>query len=104
MNIVKEPIDALTEIEYQFSVIVTDISATAPDDYLAQQKPSLFDPERQRLQYNVTINDDSLIEGTETFQLKLLVSEQPHFLLGNITTVTVTITDDEKGEDEGKVY
>ena len=30
------------------------------------------------------------------------MAEPPHFLLGNITRVTVTITDDDEREDEGK--
>ena len=44
----------------------------------------------------------ALIEGNETFQLELSVAEQPHFRLGSITRVTVTIADDDEREDEGE--
>ena len=98
--IVKGPMDAETEITYQLSVMATDITATAPDDYMAPAQALLsIDPDRQRLQYTLSIEEDALIE---TFQLELLVAEQPHFLLGSITRVTVTITDNDDREDEGK--
>ena len=100
MNIVKEPINAETEIRYQFSVVATDITATAPDDYTVQQQAHFsIDPDEHQFTNIITINDDALIEGIEIFELQLFVVEQPHFLLGNITRVTVTITDDD-GEDE----
>ena len=97
--IVKEPMDADTEIEYQFSVMATDITATAPDDYRVPAEFLVFiDPDRQQLPYLVAIEDDALIEGNETFELELFVAEQPHFLLGSITRVTVTIIDDDINE------
>ena len=101
--IVKEPRGAITEIEYQFSVMATDITATAPDDYVAPaQALFLIGPDRQRLQYTLAIRDDALIEGIETLQLELFVAEQPHFRLGNITRATVIIVDDDEREDEGQ--
>ena len=102
--IVKEPRDAETEIESEFSVMVTDITATAPFDYeVVTGSPILsIEPNRQQLQYTLQIKDDIDVEGMETFQLELFVAEQPHFLLGSITRVTVTITDNDKREDEGR--
>ena len=38
VNIVKEPRDAETEIRYQFSVMATDVTANAPDDYKLQNR------------------------------------------------------------------
>ena len=106
VNIVKEPSDAETGITFQFSVKDSFITATAPDDYtfgeLDKRLLALIEPERQRYSIRVVINDDADIEGIETFQLELFVDEQPHFLLGSITRVTVTITDDDNCEDEGK--
>ena len=100
VNIVKEPRDATTEIRYQFSVLAIDITATAPDDYnVAAQALLIIEPERQQLPYTVDIIDDSLLEENETFQLELFVAEHPHFRLGSITRVTVTITEDDKRED-----
>ena len=99
--IVKEPIDAETEIRYQFFVMATNITATAPDDYMAPQQAFYFiEPGRQQLTYVVIINEDAIKEGIETFQLELFVAEQPHFLLGSITRATVTITEDSSCEDK----
>ena len=101
--IVKEPMDAETEIRYQFSLMTNDITATAPDDYEASPGIRFFlDPDRQQLTYLLSINDDAIIEGNETLQLELFVAEQPHFLLGSITRVTITIVDNDEREDEGE--
>ena len=101
--IVKGPMDAETEITYQFSVMATAITATAPDDYAAPAQALFFiGPGRQRLRYTLSIRDDALIEGIETLQLELFVAEQPHFLLGSNTRVTVTIVDNDERKDEGK--
>ena len=105
VNIVKEPRDAETEITYQFSVRASEVTATAGDDFTIGQDEQIglsITPLEQQRGFLVTIIDDALIEGNETFQLELLLAEQPHFLLGSITRVTVTITDDERREDERK--
>ena len=97
--------NAATEIRYQFSVIATDINTTAPDDYSAGDEPRFFiEPEAQQFEIHVTITDDAEIEPVETFQLELFVAEQPHFRLGNITGVTVTIIDNDECEDEEKEW
>ena len=102
VNIVKEPRDAETEIRYAFSIKATDITAAASDDYSVHEQAHLFiDPDRQRFTYIVRINDDALIEGMETFQFELLVAQQPHFRLGSITRITITIIDDDIREDGG---
>ena len=108
MNIIKEPIDAETEIRYQFAVGATSVTATSPVDFTLktpdEQILDFIDPEVQQLGLVVRIIDDALMEEIETFQLELFVGEQPHFRLGNITRVTVTITDDDdECEDEGSV-
>ena len=107
VNIVKEPRNVETEIQYQFSVLATDITATAPDDYtlvvrVPEQVLLFIEPQTQQVLISVRILDDALIEEIETFQLELFVAEQPHFRLGSITRVTVTIIDDDKREDEGR--
>ena len=102
MIIVKEPRDAKTDMTYIFSVLATDVTATAPDDYtLGRSYEQIIDPQSQQLEFPILIIDDAEIEGKETFQLKIVL---PHtlFRLGNITRVTVTITDDDKREDDGK--
>ena len=100
--IVKEPGGAITEIGYQFFVIATDVTATAPHDYMAPQAINFIEPESQELPFIVVIIDDPLLEGIETFQLELFVAEQPHFLLGSVTRVTVTIADDDEREEDRK--
>ena len=107
VNIVKEPRDAQTEIRYQFSVRATEITALSPEDYSfgtmgQEQIRNFINPADPSITVRVTIENDLEIEGSEEFQLELFVAEQPHFLLGNITRVTVTITDDDRREDEGK--
>ena len=82
--------------------MATDITATAPHDYIAPQSFSFIGPHRQRLQYPAEIRNDLLIEGIETFQLDLFVAEHPHFLLGSITRVTVTIIDDDIRKKKGR--
>ena len=105
VNIVKEPRDAETEITYQFSVRATEVTATAGDDFTIGEDEQIglsITPLQQKQGFRVTIVDDALIEGVETFELELFVAEQPHFLLGSIRRVTVTITDNDRREDEGK--
>ena len=60
--IVKEPRSAITEIEYQYSVVGSDVTATSPDDYRAPEARVYIQPERQQLPYTVQISDDYLIE------------------------------------------
>ena len=101
--IVKEPRGIITESEYQFSIMATDATATAPDDYMVPQAHNFtLVPGRQQLQYTVEIIDDPFAERIEIFRLELFVVEQPYFLLGSITRVTVTIIDDDEREDEGR--
>ena len=73
-----------------------------PDDYTVPQFLDFIGPDSQQLQYYIAIRNDAFIEEVETFQLELFVAEQPHFLLGSITRVTVTIIDDDEREDEGE--
>ena len=105
VNIVKEPIDAETEITYDFSVRATEVTATAGEDFTIGEDEQIglsITPLEQQKGFLVVILDDARIEGIETFELELFVAEQPHFLLGSITRVTVTITDDDRREDEGR--
>ena len=105
VNIVKEPSDAETEITYQFSIRATEVTATAGDDFTIGEDEQIglsITPNQQEQGFLVRIMDDALIEGVETFELELFVAEQPHFLLGSITRVTVTITDDDRREDKRK--
>ena len=103
--IVKEPRDAKTDVTYQFIVEAASVTATAPDDYtLEPQNEHILvsiNSSVQQYGFIVRINDDALIEGTETFQLELSAAEQSQVLLGSITRVNVTIIDDDS-EDEGK--
>ena len=103
VNIVKEPRDVETDITYQFSVVALDITATSPEDYVGQSPLNFIEPERQQIQYALVIIDDASIELIETLQLELFVAEQPHFRLGSITRVIVTIIDNDKCEGEGRV-
>ena len=106
VNVVKEPRDAETETTYVFSVRATGVTATAGEDFTTGvEDEQIFipiTPLQQQQRFFVRIFDDALIEGNETFQLELLVAEQPYFLLGSITRATVTIMDDDRREDEGK--
>ena len=47
-------------------------------------------------QFDVTINDDNILEGNEIFNLTIMASSLPSRInIGNLTRATVTIVDDD---------
>ena len=47
-------------------------------------------------QFNVTINDDTILEGNETFNLTIMASSLPSRIdIGNPAQATVTIVDND---------
>ena len=74
------------------------VSATEGTDYMALSSPQSLtfnatSPDGDMRCTNITIDDDTLIEGDETFTVDLTVTT-PDVMMGNAMT-TVTITDDE---------
>ena len=55
-----------------------------------------FDAEMTSVQFNVSINDDNIYEGNETFNLSINSSTLPNkVIVGNPGQTTVTIVDND---------
>jgi hypothetical protein len=55
-----------------------------------------FDEWQEAKLCSILVNDDSLYEGPETFEVEL--TSPTYALLGEVTTASVTIFDEEDGE------
>ena len=80
-----------------FTVSTTDGTATAPGDYTAVSNQALSIAAGQtRVEFTISIADDSLTEGEESFTVALSVTSPPAGIsLGSTASATVTIGDDD---------
>ena len=84
---------------YIISINTTDVTATGGEDYILSSPPIFqFPPWQPYIDWPITIIYDSLAEGEESFEvtLDLLHPIDPNFVLGERTTLTVIIEDDDE--------
>ena len=106
IRVLKEPRGkAETEITYTFSVQAitspTAGQATADEDFIFISSGTIssmhdITTDQQSFDLRITLIDDGVPEGAETFQVLLSnVQDRPQFRLGTYSSVTVTILDDD---------
>ncbi|MEZ6151026.1 MAG: Calx-beta domain-containing protein [Pirellulaceae bacterium] len=93
------PADTATTVSYSVEGSSTATPGGATDDYIALSGTAVIPAGSQSVDVTVAVNDDSLVEGSETVVLKLqtIVSGDPQISIVPLANdmATVTIADDD---------